>query len=209
MKKRNALAVSATILLAGTAMAATREAARPAASPAAVATASPVAPVPAVAVELTPMQKAQATAAKPLDGTIGKYMSPFTSDGVTTEWVTKSMKVKAGGAIAGAAGEFAGQQLMSNIPFVGGFLGHRAGKSMGRAIALRSIGGEAFLKSSSDQSFDALPDMADNMFAFHSDHPDYAAILEATYAIYPDFEKVYLSKYPKPKAPPKAAKPTA
>jgi hypothetical protein len=200
MNKLSALVTTATMILAGSALA--QAPATPTAPP--LVQAAPVATV-----LLTAMQKAQATAAKPIEGNTGKFMSPFTSDGVTAEWVTKSMKVKAGGAIAGAAGEVAGQQLMSNIPFIGGFLGNKAGKSMGRAIALRSIGGEAFLKSSSDQSFGSLQDMADNVFAYHSDHPDYAAILEATYAIYPEFEAVYLAKYAKPKAAPKAVKTTA
>lgn len=189
MKTLNALAVTAGLLLAGCATAP---------APSGVAAAGE-------AGGLSRAQQLQATAARPIEGNGGKYMSPFTSDGVTAEWVIKSMKVEAGGAIAGAAGTIAGQQLMSNIPFVGGFLGNKAGKAMGRSVALKSIGGEAFLKSFSDQSFDTLQAMAENMFAFHSDHADYAAIVKATNAIYPDFEQIYLSKYPRPKPGPKAA----
>ena len=144
----------------------------------------------------------QAQAPKPIQGNGGAYMSPFTSDGVTAEWVTKSMKVQAMGQVGEAAGQIAGDQLLGSIPFAGLFAGH-AMKGMARKQALNSIGGEAFLKSSSDQSFNSVEDMAANMYAFHALHPDYARIVRATIAIYPDFAAAYAS-YPQPKAPPKA-----
>lgn len=140
--------------------------------------------------------KLQAEAPKPIEGNTGKYMSPFTSDGVTAEWVTKSMKVEASGQIGQAAGSIAAEHLLSNIPFAGMFAGD-ASKKLARAIALKSIGGEEFLKTTSDLSFDSLDDMAAYMYAFHSSHADYAKIVKATTAIYPDFAKAY-AKFPQP-----------
>lgn len=143
--------------------------------------------------------KLQAEAPKPIEGNAGKFMSPFTSDGVTAEWVTKSMQVQASGSIGQAAGTLAAGELLKNVPFAGMFAGD-AVKAGARALALKSIGGEEFLKTSSDLSFDSLDDMAKYMYAFHSSHSDYAKIVKATIAIYPGFEKAY-AKFPAPQSP--------
>lgn len=132
------------------------------------------------------------TAPAPIEGSSGQYASPFTSDGVTAGWVTKSMQVKAAGQIGSMAGNYAGQKAMEQVPFVGGFLGKKAGSAMGRGIALKSIGGEEFLRSSTDLSFNSLSDMALFMYVNYSANPDYQKILSATYAIYPEFETAYL-----------------
>jgi hypothetical protein len=141
----------------------------------------------------------QASAPKPIEGNGGIFMSPFTSDGVTADWVTKSMKVQASGDIAGAAGQIAADQLLSSIPFAGMFAG-KATKALARSAAMKSIGGEAFLRSSSDLSFNTLDDMAKYMYAFHSQHPEYARIVKATTAIYPDFATAYAA-YPQTPMP--------
>ena len=132
------------------------------------------------------------TAPTPIEGSAGTYASPFTSDGVTAGWVTKAMQVKAAGQIGSMAGNYAGQKAMEQVPFVGGFLGKKAGAAMGRSIALKSIGGEEFLRSSTDQSFGSYSDMAVYMYVTHGSDADYQKILQATYAIYPDFEAAYL-----------------
>ncbi len=132
------------------------------------------------------------TAPTPIEGSAGKYASPFTSDGVTAGWVTKSMQVKAAGQIGSMAGNYAGQKAMEQVPFVGGFLGKKAGEAMGRGIALKSIGGEEFLRSSTDLSFNSLSDMALFMYVNYSANPEYQKILDATYAIYPEFQTAYL-----------------
>ncbi|MDB6114799.1 MAG: hypothetical protein JWQ62_1744, partial [Lacunisphaera sp.] len=64
-------------------------------------------------------------APKPIEGNTGKYMSPFTSDGVVAEWVDKAVKAKMGSAVGGAIGAYAGQKAMENIPFIGGMLGQK------------------------------------------------------------------------------------
>lgn len=150
----------------------------------------------------------RAAAPKPLEGNGGAFMSPFTSDGVTAEWVTKAMKVQASGDIGGAVGQVAADQLLSNIPFAGLFAG-KATKALARSAAMKSIGGQEFLKSSSDLSFNSLEDMAKYMYAFHSSHPEYARIVKATAAIYPDFANIY-AVYPQTPMPaPAAATPVA
>ncbi len=165
------------------------------------AAAAATAPITAVAARGTPDQLASP---KPIEGTTGKYMSPFTSDGVTAGWVTKAMAVKAAGAVGSMAGTAAGNyaankaanQMASMVPIPGmGFLAQRAGKAAGeaagRGMALQSIGGEEFLKSSTDLSFNSVQDMAIYMYVNHSTHPDYAKIVDATASIYPEFKTAY------------------
>ena len=102
------------------------------------------------------------------------------------------MQVKAAGQIGAMAGNYAGQKAMEQVPFVGGFLGKKAGAAMGRGVALKAIGGEEFLRASTDLSFNSLNDMALFMYVNHSANPEYQKILDATYAIYPDFQTAYL-----------------
>jgi hypothetical protein len=135
---------------------------------------------------------ASIAAPAPLDGSGGKYMCPYTSDRVTAAWVTKSMQVKASGQIGSMAGNYAGQKLMGQVPLMGGFMGKSVGSAVGRAAALNAIGGEEFLKTSSDLSFNSLEEMSVYIYANYSANPDYPKILAATYAIYPEMEAVYV-----------------
>jgi len=133
-----------------------------------------------------------------IQGNTGKYMSPFTSDGVTAGWITKSMQVKASGQIGALAGQYAAQKALENIPFAGMF-GKQIGEQAGRQVALQSIGGEAFLKESSDLSFASAQDLADYVKANYADHAEIGKIMAATYAIYPDVQQAWLmAKRPLP-----------
>ncbi len=127
----------------------------------------------------------------PIEGDAGRYASPFTSDGVTAGWVTKSMQVKAAGQIGSMAGSYAGQKALESVPFVGGFLGQKAGAAIGQSMALSAIGGEEFIRETSDLSFDSLQDMAVFIYVNYSSNPEYQKILEATWALYPEFQTVY------------------
>ncbi len=133
------------------------------------------------------------TAPTPIEGSAGQYASPYTSDGVTAGWVTKSMQIKAGGQVGTVAGNYLGQKAAEKIPFVGGFMGKKVGAMAGRSLALQSIGGEAFIRSSTDLSFNSLSDMAVFMYVNYSTTPDYPKVLEATYAVYPEFQAAYAS----------------
>jgi hypothetical protein len=127
----------------------------------------------------------------PIEGTTGKYMSPFTSDGVTAGWVTKAMSVAMGAKLGGMAGQYAGQKAMEQVPFVGGMFGKSLGQKMGSAAALEAIGGAAVLTDTSDLSFNSLNEMAVYMYVNYSTHPEYAKILKATSAIYPQMDETY------------------
>lgn len=132
------------------------------------------------------------TASGVIEGVTGLYMSPFTSDGVTAGWITKSLQVKAAGQIGSMAGNYLGQKAMENVPLVGGFLGKKAGEAMGRQMALSAIGGEAFLKESSDLSFNTPQTLVDWTMANYGTREDINQVMQAVIAIYPDVQTPYL-----------------
>lgn len=148
-------------------------------------------PAPAAASAAVPATPASA-ASGAIEGTAGLYMSPFTSDGVTAGWITKSLQVKAAGQIGAMAGNYLGQKAMENVPFVGGFLGKKAGEAMGRQMALSAIGGEEFLRSSSDLSFNTPQALVDWTMGNYGTREDITQVMQAVIAIYPDVQTPYL-----------------
>jgi len=138
----------------------------------------------------TPDQLAQVAPA-PIEGNTGKYMSPYTSDGVLAEWVDKAINAKMGAAVGSAVGAYAGQKALENIPFVGGFLGEKAGNAAGRAIALEASGGLEFITASSDLSFDKIEDLAVYLYATYGMTEHFQDALEATWEIYPELKTGY------------------
>lgn len=123
----------------------------------------------------------------------GKYMAPYTSDGVVAEWVDKAVKAKMGSAVGGAIGAYAGQQAMKNIPFIGGMLGQKLGESMGREIAIKSAGGWELIKKTSDISFNTVDELSVWMYAKYSTNEHYAEVLKATQEIYPEMKQRYFA----------------
>ncbi len=145
------------------------------------------------ACSMTPQMAAphELTAPPAIEGNQGEYMSPYTSDGVLAEWVDNAINAEMGASIGGMAGAYAGQKLAENIPFIGGWIGQEVGNSVGREIAIEMSGGEEFIRSSSDLSFNSLEDLALWMYVNHSTHPHYQDALESTFSIYPDLKTVY------------------
>lgn len=123
----------------------------------------------------------------------GLFLSPITSDGVAAEWVEKSISVGLGSSLGGAAGAYAGQKALENVPFVGGFLGQRAGAALGRKVALEGIGGEAYMRETTDISFNSVQEMATWLKRNHATHPRMGEILKATAKIYPELPVAYAS----------------
>lgn len=133
----------------------------------------------------------QAMAVEPIPNSSGRYLSPYTSDGVFAEWVNRTVDGRTGAAVGGAVGAYAGQRAMESVPFVGGFLGSQAGAAAGRRVAMEAAGGESFMRESSDLSFNSLDDMAQWMYLTHSDHPHYEDALKAAQDVYPELKQIY------------------
>ena len=123
-----------------------------------------------------------------IEGNTGVYLSPITSDGVAAAWVDKAINAKMGSQIGGAVGAYAGQKALENVPFVGSWMGNKAGASIGKSVALKAVGGEAYIRQTSDISFNNLNDMARWLLANYSTHQKLQEILKATYQIYPDLQ---------------------
>jgi hypothetical protein len=137
--------------------------------------ASMPAPLPEPSALVTPM---------PREDSQGQYLSPYTSDDVVAAWVQKGMNAKVGKA----AGSLATQKALEKIPFASLFAS-RAGEAVGRAAALKLVGGLEYMKTTTDLSFDSLDDLVVYTYARHSTHVDYPKVINLVGEIYPKFSK--------------------
>lgn len=136
-------------------------------------------------------QPHELVAPTPIYGNSGKYLCPYTQDGVMAEWTDKAINAKIGAAVGQYAGARAGQAVVEQIPFIGGWLGGMAGEAAGRAIAIDMAGGWEYIKETSDLSFDSVDDMAVYLYVKHSTHEHFQAAVEAAWEIYPELRKRY------------------
>lgn len=122
-------------------------------------------------------------------GNGGRYMCPWTSDGVLAPWVDKAINAKMGAAAGSAIGGFLGAQATDNMALVGGLLGAKAGQVSGRALAIKASGGDAYIRDTSDLSFNSLSDMARYVRDKHGNSAHFADAVKAANEIYPGFLK--------------------
>ena len=129
----------------------------------------------------------------------GAYLSPYTTDAVTAEWVDKAINAKmgsaAGSAVGAAAGAYAGRKALESIPggsllgsFFGGMAGSKAGKDVGRDAAIEASGGWDYIRATSDQSFQSVQHMARWLVTEHGDSANFQEVISATTQIYPDLQ---------------------
>lgn len=135
----------------------------------------------------------QLLAPTPISGNSGEYMCPYTQDGVLAEWTDKAIKASMGAAIGGTLGAYAGAKLLEQVPFVGGFLGQKAGEAIGRKIIIESAGGMEFIKEKSDLSFNNVNDLSVYLYVKHSTHEHFQEALKAVMALYPEMKQGYYS----------------
>lgn len=122
----------------------------------------------------------------------GRFMSPYTSDGVVAEWVNKAinnqMGSAAGSAVGGIAGAAVANKALENIPgggLIGGFFGSKAGKAVGNKVADDVSGGDTYRRQTSDLSFHRLGDMAAWLTREHGDKANFGEVVSAADQIYP------------------------
>ncbi|WP_420194778.1 carboxyl-terminal protease-like protein [Marinobacter sp. GH_1] len=132
----------------------------------------------------------------------GRFMSPYTSDGVLAEWVNlannASMGATAGSAVGAVAGAYAANKALDFVPFglgglVGGAVGAEVGKEVGRESAISASGGWEAIKASSDLSFDSLTDMARYLKRKYGSTANFTDAMRAATQIYPEFSSVLAS----------------
>jgi len=126
----------------------------------------------------------------PLLDKSGHYFLPVNANGEMAEWAAKTLNVQLG-ALAGAkAGEAAGKQVASHVPFGGlasGLIKNKA-KELG---AVTAVGGYDFIKKTSELSFNNLEDYAVYLHVSQGGGASYTEAVAAAMAIYPDLEKSY------------------
>ena len=133
----------------------------------------------------------QMVAPKPILGNSGKYMCPYTQDGVMAEWTDKAINAKIGSKVGAMTGTYTGQKAFEKVPFVGGVIGSHVGEAVGRKVAIESAGGMDYIKKKSDLSFNDIGDMSVYLYVKHSNHPHYQNALDAAMEIYPELKKEY------------------
>jgi len=133
----------------------------------------------------------QLVAPAPIEGSTGKFMNPYTQDGVLAKWVDKAVNAQMGATAGRMVGAYAGRKAMEQIPFIGGMLGAKAGDAIGRKIAIESSGGMEYIKETSDTSFNTVQDLSVYLYVKHSSHKHFQAALKATQEIYPELKQGY------------------
>jgi len=140
-----------------------------------------------------PPKPDEIVAPEPIANNSGKYMSPYTQDEVLAEWVDKAINVSVSSSVGATVGTIVGQQALKQIPFIGGFIGRKAGEAAGREIAIKASGGRDYIKSTSDLSFNSVDNLAVFLYAKYSTNEHYKGAFKATCGIYPDLKNRYMS----------------
>ena len=136
---------------------------------------------------MTVLRPDQLRAPSPIQGTSGKYVCPFNHENGTCAWTDKVIKARMGVAV----GSYAGDKILEKVPLVGDSLGKKAGKTVGRMIALEACGGWEVVKATGDHSFGLVNDYAVHLYVVHSANGQYEYALEAAMAVYPNLKEKY------------------
>lgn len=126
----------------------------------------------------------------------GKFMCPFTSDGVIAPWMEKAYAARFGAAVGKAVAQIAVREGLKQaagfVPIPGlDIVAAKAGEAAGREIAIKMCGGREYIRNTSDLSFNNVDDLGVYIFANYSDRPDYAKVLKLTWGIYPKLQQRY------------------
>lgn len=129
---------------------------------------------------------------KVINNNSGEYLSPYTSDGVTAEWVNQAINAGIGAQVGTAAGAAAAgvtaQQLSDNFAAVAlvSMAGSAIGEAIGRKAAIEASGGWDHIRETSDMSFSSLNEMARYLRLKHGNDENFKEVLAATRQVYPD-----------------------
>jgi len=130
---------------------------------------------------------------KPISDNSGEYMCPYTQDGMVAPWCDKGINASIGSTVGKTAGAYLGSKALEQVPFIGGFLGSKAGDAVGRKVAIEASGGWEYIKETSDLSFNSLEDMAVWLYVTKSNNEHYQETFKAAGQIYPELNKIFYS----------------
>lgn len=139
---------------------------------------------------------AQVVAPSPIMNNGGKYYCPYSQDDTIAEWVDQGITAQALRGIGGAIGRELGSRAVSSIPIVGSIFGNKAGKALGRAVAVELAGGWDKIKATSDMSFNSYREMAVWLYVTKGERKEFQQVLKLAGGIYPDLAKNF-NKYVK------------
>lgn len=131
-------------------------------------------------------------APKPIEDNSGKYLSPYTSDGVVAEWVVKGKNAKIGSAIGGMVGKEVGKKVFESVPLFGGMLGKKMGETAGRAAAIKMCGGWDYMRETTDLSFNNLDDMIVYLYVYYSANEHWKDVHKMITGVYPKYQERYM-----------------
>lgn len=124
----------------------------------------------------------------------GKFLSPYTSDGVTAEWVNQAINAGIGAQIGTTAGAAAAGSIARElgesfaVVAVVSMAGSAIGEAIGRSTAIEASGGWDFIRETSDRSFNSLDDMARYLRLKHGNDENFDEVFAATRQVYPDLD---------------------
>lgn len=141
----------------------------------------------------TPLPPPSAVKApQPIMDNTGVYMCPYTSDDTVAEWIDRAMSARFGRGLGAVAGALAGQQIAKDKSGILGALGgYQLGSRAGRTLAIQAAGGWAYIRKTSDLSFERIDDLAVYIYSKYTDRPDYDKVVDLTIEIYPELKKRY------------------
>lgn len=149
---------------------------------------------------IPPAEKIKAP--RPIAGTGGQYMCPYTADGSVATWAQeRAPETDNGSELAASVGSAAGQRVASHalgfVPFgLGSVVGRSAGEALARSATRKTVAPGLptmeEVRASSNISFRSVEDLAVYMYAKYSETPEYTRVLSLAKLIYPELEQAYL-----------------
>lgn len=130
----------------------------------------------------------------------GEFLSPYRADGSLTPWADKGVHTSRAGAdmAAGMAGA-----AMSFIPFAD-LAANATQENMKRDAAVKASGGDAYMRSNTESSFDQRSDFSIYLYILSAGRKDYKDVMTLMSEIYPDMWKHYEDDVRAAKRKPKA-----
>jgi hypothetical protein len=135
-----------------------------------------------------PPTPGELVAPMPREDAEGKFLSPYTSDGVVAGWVEKGISAQVGSTVGAYAGAKLGEKLAEQVPFAGMF-SQQIGEAAGRQAAIQLSGGWEAMRESTDLSFDTIDDLIVYTYVNYANNEHYADVIKHVSKIYPDWNK--------------------
>jgi hypothetical protein len=123
----------------------------------------------------------------PIQGNTGKFLNPYRADGTLTPWADKGVHSN---RMAAALGGLVASEAVGYVDITG-FASNGADQLIKQQGAIAAAGGDQYMKSTSDSSFNRREDFSVYLYVNHSTNEFYKKTLELLTEIYPDMRSFY------------------